>query len=74
MLDNDLLMAFRAKADSEGTWYQTLINQTLRQAVGAAPVDEATLRRVLRERNSKLGRHACRPNYRLERSRGVTSS
>ena len=49
MLDNDLLMAFRAKADSEGTGYQTLINQTLRQAVGAAPVDEATLRRVLRE-------------------------
>jgi uncharacterized protein (DUF4415 family) len=49
MLDNDLLMAFRAKADSEGTGYQTLINQTLRQAAGAAPVDEATLRRVLRE-------------------------
>ena len=49
MLDNDLLMAFRAKADSEGTGYQTLINQTLRQAVGVAPVDEATLRRVLRE-------------------------
>src|SRR5471030_2705112 len=49
MLDNDLLMTFRAKADSEGTGYQTLINQTLRQALGAAPVDEATLRRVLRE-------------------------
>jgi hypothetical protein len=49
MLDNDLLMAFRAKADSEGTGYQTLINQTLRHAVGTAPVDEATLRRVLRE-------------------------
>jgi uncharacterized protein (DUF4415 family) len=49
MLDNDLLIAFRAKADSEGTGYQTLINQTLRQAVGTAPVDEATLRRVLRE-------------------------
>ena len=46
---DDLLKAFRAKADSEGTGYQTLINQTLRQAVGAAPVDEATLRRVLRE-------------------------
>jgi uncharacterized protein (DUF4415 family) len=49
MLDNDLLMVFRAKADSEGTGYQTLINRTLRQAMGAAPVDEATLRRVLRE-------------------------
>ena len=49
MLDNDLLMTFRAKAESEGTGYQTLINQALRQAVGTAPVDEATLRRVIRE-------------------------
>jgi hypothetical protein len=28
---------------------QTLINQTLRQAAGTTPADEATLRRVLRE-------------------------
>jgi uncharacterized protein (DUF4415 family) len=49
MLDNDLLMAFKAKAESEGMGYQTLINQTLRQAAGSLPVDEATLRRVLRE-------------------------
>ena len=49
MLDNDLLMAFRAKADAQGTGYQTLINQTLRQATGSSPVDERTLRRVLRE-------------------------
>lgn len=49
MLDNDLLMAFRAKAESEGTGYQTLINQVLRQAAGTAPVDEAALRRILRE-------------------------
>ena len=49
MLDNDLLMAFRAKAEAEGTGYQTLINQALRRATGAQPVDEATLRRVIRE-------------------------
>jgi uncharacterized protein (DUF4415 family) len=49
MLDNDVLMAFRAKAESEGTGYQTLINQALRQAASAPPVDEATLRRVIRE-------------------------
>ena len=49
MLDNDLLMTFKAKAESEGTGYQTLINQTLRRASGAAAVDEATLRRVIRE-------------------------
>jgi uncharacterized protein (DUF4415 family) len=49
MLDNDLLMAFRAKAQAEGTGYQTLINQALRRATSAQPVDEATLRRVIRE-------------------------
>jgi len=49
MLDNDLLMTFKAKAESEGTGYQTLINQTLRRAVGAVNVDEVTLRRVIRE-------------------------
>jgi uncharacterized protein (DUF4415 family) len=49
MLDNDILMTFRAKAESQGTGYQTLINQTLRRAAGATPVDEETLRRVLRE-------------------------
>jgi predicted DNA binding CopG/RHH family protein len=49
MLDNDLLMAFKAKADAEGTGYQTLINQTLRRASGASSIDEATLRRVIRE-------------------------
>lgn len=49
MLDNDLLMTFKAKAESEGTGYQTLINQTLRRAAGSVSVDEATLRRVIRE-------------------------
>jgi len=49
MLDNDLLMTFRAKAESEGTGYQTLINQALRRATGIVAVDEATLRRVIRE-------------------------
>jgi uncharacterized protein (DUF4415 family) len=49
MLDNDLLMAFRSRAESEGIGYQTLINQALRQATAGSPVDEATLRRVIRE-------------------------
>lgn len=49
MLDNDLLMAFRARAESEGTGYQTLINQALRKAAGIVTVDEETLRRVIRE-------------------------
>lgn len=49
MLDNDLLMTFKAKAESEGTGYQTLINQTLRRAARTTALDEATLRRVIRE-------------------------
>ena len=49
MLDNDVIAAFRAHAKSEGVGYQTLINAALRESVGARLVDEATLRRVLRE-------------------------
>jgi len=30
MLDNDLLAAFRARAEAEGTGYQTLISRSLR--------------------------------------------
>ena len=49
LVDNDVLLAFRSRAKAEGIGYQTLINRTLRQAVGSRPVDEDTLRRVLRE-------------------------
>jgi uncharacterized protein (DUF4415 family) len=49
MLDNDLLLSFRAKAEAEGIGYQTLINRALREAAVARPIDEGTLRRVLRE-------------------------
>ncbi len=49
MLDGDVLSAFREKADAAGIGYQTLINQTLRESLAGQPLDEATLRRVLRE-------------------------
>ncbi len=49
MLDSDVLMAFRAKANAEGIGYQTLINRVLRETLGVRPVDEATLRKILRE-------------------------
>lgn len=49
MLDNDVLVSFRARAEAEGIGYQTLINRALREAAGSAPVDAATLRRILRE-------------------------
>jgi len=49
MLDNDVLADFRQRAEEQGVGYQTLINTTLRAAMGSQPIDEQTLRRVLRE-------------------------
>jgi uncharacterized protein (DUF4415 family) len=57
MLDDDLIEFFRAKAEAQGTGYQTMINATLRAAVveeqGKSPEDQvltvAVLRQVLRE-------------------------
>ena len=46
MLDNDLLVTFRAKAEAEGIGYQTLINRTLRHAFGSAPVGQRFLTRA----------------------------
>ena len=50
-LDNDVLDAFRSLSEEAGRGYQTLINEVLRDYVNRAksPVDEDTLRRVLRE-------------------------
>lgn len=54
MLDDDVIEAFRARADGEGQGYQTLINVALREAILGSkekqkPLTVATLRRVLRE-------------------------
>ncbi|MFA6986953.1 MAG: BrnA antitoxin family protein [Arenimonas sp.] len=51
MLDNDVIDAFRARAEAEGRGYQTAINEALRTALDAdqAPVTVATLRRELRK-------------------------
>ena len=49
MIDNDVLDLFRDRAKQRGLGYQTLINITLREAAGSRPLDEDTLRRVLRE-------------------------
>ena len=50
-LDDDILEAFREKADSSGVGYQPLINQALREYLdrSTTPLDEAALRRILRE-------------------------
>lgn len=50
-LDDVILAAFRARAEEEGTGYQTLINQALKAYLDEAerPVTESVLRRVLQE-------------------------
>ena len=49
MLDNDVLETYRKRAAKEGMGYQTLINKALRESVGSRPVDEKTLRKIIRE-------------------------
>ncbi len=54
MLDDDVIEAFRARAEAAGQGYQTMINAALRAAIDpeAAPVTVGTLRAVLQERFS----------------------
>jgi uncharacterized protein (DUF4415 family) len=51
LIDDDVLTAFRARAEREGKGYQTLINAALRASVApeSAPVTIDVLREVLRE-------------------------
>jgi uncharacterized protein (DUF4415 family) len=52
MLDDDVIEAFRARAETAGRGYQTLVNEALRAAMDpdAAPVTLRTLRAALDER------------------------
>ena len=49
MLDNFVIEAFRHLAEQEGIGYQTLINRKLRESLESKPLDEETLRRVVRD-------------------------
>jgi hypothetical protein len=57
-IDDDILEAFRDRADSAGRGYQTMINEALRNYLGKVrhPIDEETLRRVLREELPRYGK------------------
>jgi uncharacterized protein (DUF4415 family) len=52
MLDEDVLEAFRKKAEESGRGYQTMINETLRLALDpeSAPVTLRELKIILDER------------------------
>ena len=56
-LDDDVLQAFRERADASGRGYQTMINDALREHLGksAQPLDARMLRRILREELRRAG-------------------
>ena len=56
-LDDDIIEAFREKGEKLGRGYQTLINDTLREALSKHDevIDAKTLRRILREELKKVG-------------------
>jgi uncharacterized protein (DUF4415 family) len=56
-LDDEILDEFRVRADKVGKGYQTIINEALRDYLGKPdkPINEDTLRRILREELKKTG-------------------
>jgi uncharacterized protein (DUF4415 family) len=56
-IDNDVLDAFRTRAENSGTGYQTMMNQALREYLDKSStlLDELTLRRVIREELQRAG-------------------
>jgi len=56
-LDDDILEAYRNRADEEGRGYQTLINEALRNSIEtqSKPIDARILRKILREELKKAG-------------------
>jgi hypothetical protein len=58
-LDNAILDEFRVRAERAGTGYQTLVNEALKSFLAGRQgemVNEATLRRVIREELPKAAR------------------
>ena len=54
-LDNEVITAFRARAEETGRGYQTLINEALLRQLSdsSKPLDTRSLRRILREELNK---------------------
>jgi uncharacterized protein (DUF4415 family) len=57
-IDDTILEEFRARAETAGTGYQTMINDALKEYLSKnseKPVTESTLRRILQEEFPKIG-------------------
>lgn len=57
MLDDDVIQAFRDRAEKRGIGYQTAINEALRTCIDSdgAPLTAAQLREILRQELQKTG-------------------
>ena len=58
-LDTDVIEEFRNRADAAGYGYQTMINEALKQYLEKSdkPLNEAVIRRVIREELDKAAVH-----------------
>ncbi len=82
MLDDDVIEHFRAKAEAQGTGYQTMINSALRAAVETSrrkPADErpltvGALRDVLRQELATYRAKAANPSPRRTAAGKPTSA
>jgi len=56
-LDDDVIEAFKDRAEQHGMGYQTLINEALRKhlATQDKPLDQSSFRKILREELSRAG-------------------
>jgi hypothetical protein len=72
-IDNAILEEFRARAESAGTGYQTMMNEALKAYLSQAetPVTESVLRRVLREEVSDKARQTARSGTRATKRRAA---
>ena len=60
-IDDNILEEFRSRAEQEGTGYQTMINDALKEYLNKSaekPVTESTLRRILQEEFPKIAQLA----------------
>lgn len=56
-IDDDILEAFRERAEAMGKGYQSMMNEALRNYLDTSrkPIDEETLRRILQEELRAIG-------------------
>jgi uncharacterized protein (DUF4415 family) len=56
-LDDDVIEAFKDRAEQSGMGYQTLINEALRRhlATEDQPLDQSSFRKILREELKRAG-------------------